>query len=436
VVSVTGALSDDERRLKVGELSQSPRRILVATDCLSEGINLQEHFSAVVHYDLPWNPNRLEQREGRVDRFGQQAEKVKAVMIYGQNNPVDGAVLDVLLRKARQIHRSLGIYVPVPKDSETVMEAVLGSLFAQARYDRAQLSLFDESSEAVRLTKLVHEQWGAAADREKESRSRFAQRAIKPEEIERELAETDSVLGRPEDVGAFLKDAAERIGFGFRRLANGVAEIQTAQLPAAVQQRLGNVPPSWKITFESPTPEDVTFIGRNHPLVEGLAEHLFDLAFHPTNGDSPAARCGVICTDAVERRTTLFLLRLRFLVYEADADTPTLAEETMAWGFQGSPPKITALPATAARELLDNATPIANVDLAEKRRVLAEVLPFWSAVELQLRQLVNERATALQESHHRVRQLLKHKKARIEPHFPPDLLGVLVLIPKVQGVKK
>jgi superfamily II DNA/RNA helicase len=52
---------------------RSSQRVLIATDCLSEGINLQEHFTGVLHYDLPWNPNRLEQREGRVDRFGQVA---------------------------------------------------------------------------------------------------------------------------------------------------------------------------------------------------------------------------------------------------------------------------------------------------------------------------------------------------------------------------
>jgi SNF2 family DNA or RNA helicase len=56
---------------KINKLSANPQRLLVATDCLSEGIDLQEHFDAVVHYDLPWNPNRLEQRESRVDRFGQ-----------------------------------------------------------------------------------------------------------------------------------------------------------------------------------------------------------------------------------------------------------------------------------------------------------------------------------------------------------------------------
>ena len=56
-----------------GPFAKESVRVLVATDCLSEGINLQQHFDAVVHYDLPWNPNRLEQREGRVDRYGQKA---------------------------------------------------------------------------------------------------------------------------------------------------------------------------------------------------------------------------------------------------------------------------------------------------------------------------------------------------------------------------
>jgi SNF2 family DNA or RNA helicase len=88
--------------------------VLVATDCLSEGINLQEHFDAVVHYDLSWNPTRHEQREGRVDRFGQEQPVVRATLIYGANNPVDGAVLEVILRKAERIRKELGVPVPLP----------------------------------------------------------------------------------------------------------------------------------------------------------------------------------------------------------------------------------------------------------------------------------------------------------------------------------
>ncbi|WP_028649417.1 C-terminal helicase domain-containing protein [Nocardiopsis sp. CNT312] len=57
-----------------GETAPGPgsRRVLVATDCLSEGVNLQHYFDAVVRYDLAWNPTRHDQREGRVDRYGQR----------------------------------------------------------------------------------------------------------------------------------------------------------------------------------------------------------------------------------------------------------------------------------------------------------------------------------------------------------------------------
>ncbi|OAI38632.1 hypothetical protein AYO38_09195 [bacterium SCGC AG-212-C10] len=58
VVAVTGEHSDEERRERIADLVEHEQRVLVATDCLSEGVNLQQHFDAVVHYDLPWNPNR------------------------------------------------------------------------------------------------------------------------------------------------------------------------------------------------------------------------------------------------------------------------------------------------------------------------------------------------------------------------------------------
>ncbi|WP_228055332.1 helicase-related protein [Gloeocapsopsis crepidinum] len=106
VLAITGEQSEDERESYLADLQSSLQRVMVSTDCLSEGVNLQEHFSAVIHYDLPWNPNRLEQREGRVDRYGQTVPVVKSYLLYGQDNPVDGAVLDVLIRKAVQIHKT------------------------------------------------------------------------------------------------------------------------------------------------------------------------------------------------------------------------------------------------------------------------------------------------------------------------------------------
>ena len=94
----------------------------------SEGINLQDVFDAVVHYDLSWNPTRHEQREGRVDRFGQRASKVRAMTLYGEDNPVDGAVLQVIIRKAESIRKALGISVPMPEDEARISQAIMQTL--------------------------------------------------------------------------------------------------------------------------------------------------------------------------------------------------------------------------------------------------------------------------------------------------------------------
>ena len=105
VEAATGVLTPDERRARIAGMApeddedDAPKqRILVATDCLSEGINLQSLFDTVVHYDLCWNPTRHQQREGRVDRFGQPAEIVRSIMMFSPDSAIDGAVLGVILR--------------------------------------------------------------------------------------------------------------------------------------------------------------------------------------------------------------------------------------------------------------------------------------------------------------------------------------------------
>ncbi len=435
VIAVTGALAEDERRLKIASLAAAPVRVLVATDCLSEGINLQEQFSAVVHYDLPWNPNRLEQREGRVDRFGQKAKVVKAIMIFGQDNPVDGAVLDVLLRKARDIYRELGVHVPVPMDSETVMEAVLHSLFERTtRYD-GQMSLFDQPDDAGRLVRRVHEEWTSAADRERESRTRFAQRAIRPEEVQRALGETDAVLGSPEDVRRFLVQASQRLPFGLTERSGGRCDLLPGDLPEAVRMRLGDAPTPWPITFQSPTPTGLIYIGRNHPLVEGLAEHLMDIAFHPTDGDQPVARCGAIRTKQVTRRTALFLLRLRYLHLDGDAGGASLAEETFTWGLRGVHPDVSELDSVEAQRLMDGQLDAVSVPSAERQEVLRETLGWWPALQARLAAMLSARAARLAQEHGRLADLVGStaKLMQIEPQAPPDLLGLVVLLPVIPG---
>lgn len=113
---VTGELTAEERRERVDAMGDAEQRLLVATDCLSEGINLQRLFDTVLHYDLSWNPTRHQQREGRVDRFGQPAKLVRSLLIYSPDSAIDGAVLEVILRKAEAIRKATGVTVPLPEE--------------------------------------------------------------------------------------------------------------------------------------------------------------------------------------------------------------------------------------------------------------------------------------------------------------------------------
>jgi len=440
VVAVTGRLGDDERRATIADLETYSPRVLVATDCLSEGINLQKGFSAALHYDLPWNPNRLEQREGRVDRYDQPSKVVRTIRYFGADNPVDGVVIEVLLNKAREIHRALGTHVPVPEESETVTQAVLNALFLRGRAGAAaQLSLF--GAEIPDQVRALHERWEKQADRERTMRTRFAQRALKPEIVRREIEETDQVLGDPQAVREFVLAAAQRIGLGVapgRR--SGVFDVAvepaaTLSVPHAVRVNLpalkGGV---WRVAFDSPTPEGAEYLGRNHRFVAALGRFLMEDAL-TRHGRAFASRCGVIRTRAVAVLTTIHLLRVRHLVEVTDR-APLLSEEVVVGGcagIHGGAPRWIA--DAGALRLLAEARPDANVPAAEKRDLVAAAIAAWPVVERALEPRITERAGALAEAHRRVRQAVKlaTRGLAVRPQLPADLLGLLVLQPLVRA---
>ncbi|MDD1414887.1 DEAD/DEAH box helicase [Dolichospermum sp. ST_con] len=437
VIAITGEQSEDEREIRLNELKSYPQRVLVATDCLSEGVNLQSHFSAVIHYDLPWNPNRLEQREGRIDRYGQVATQVKICLLYGQDNPVDGAVLEVLIRKAVQIHKTLGITVPVPMDSTTVSEAVFKSLFDKST-DAQQLSLLDLLDEGESAVEQVHKQWDKAVEREKISRTRFAQKAIKPTEVEQELMESDQILGSEEDVFRFVNNACAKLNCALIEKKQGWL---LPSIPNFLKPTLGNE--KRLITFTTPAPFGVEYVGRNHPLVEGLARHIIEEAL--VNSPEPlAARCGFTTTDTVTKRTTLLLLRLRHLLTQKvssralaqGGDTlkrnhELLGEECAVVGFTGPPSNPMWLTPEEAKALLEQANPVADAPAGLKKQEVEELLNRLDELQTDLELFAKERSLSLSQSHQRVRTITQEGRIQVIPQLPMDLLGVYILQPGV-----
>jgi hypothetical protein len=389
---------------------------------------------------LPWNPNRLEQREGRVDRYGQPAPVVKTIRYFSPDSAVDGVVLDVLLNKAREIHKALGTHVPVPDESETVTEAVLNALFLRGRRDDNRQLAFDFGLPAVEE---LHQRWDRDKERERINRTRFAQRALKPEEVRRELEATDAVLGDPDAVRDFVLTAAQRLNLHIEpdrkrqdvfRVALAASAIAT--VPEAVRFALPQTKnEQWLVSFVSPTPEGAEYLGRNHRFVATLARFLMEEAL-TRHGEATASRCGVIRTRAVSALTTVLLLRVRYLV-EQPQRTTLLSEEVLVSGYtniaQGEPEWINDV---EALRLLAEAKPDANVPREEKRKLIEVALSDWrQTVEAVLPPRIKARGVALEQSHKRIRQAvsLRVRELAVKPQLPPDLLGILVLQPEGQG---
>lgn len=424
VTSGTG--SDEEREARVEELHASPRRVLVATDCLSEGVNLQDLFDAVLHYDLPWNPNRLEQREGRVDRFGQNAPVVRAIMLWGEDNPIDAVVMEVLIRKARQIFNTLGVSVPVPVESESVVQALVQALFENRKAEQMRLEFGDIDS-----VHTLHEEWDRNADRERISRTRFAQHAIKPDEVARELESVDTVLGDPKAVRKFLVDAGNRFGFSLHS-KDGYDLLDPTQLPKRLQPHVSWKKPQ-KLIFETPPPpklEDAIWVGRNHPLVVALSERILGEAFKEAP-DARFARCGAAFTREVDRRTVLVLLRLRYRLTTRRGKEELFAEEVLTAGFKKLGDNVDWLAANSREtlDLLERISPEGSISQQERIERVSAALDELKGCQKELEAIANQRAHELEEAHARLREYTGGGRIRATPHLPPDIMGVYVLLP-------
>ena len=432
---VTGELTSDQREDRVeafGDLYKGVTPVLVATDCLSEGVNLQSHFDAVVHYDLTWNPTRHEQREGRADRFGQASPIVRALMLYGEDNPVDGAVLRVILRKAERIRKELGVAVPLPSDNSKVVDAIMRAVLLQgvdaSRIRQMPLDFGDTEVE-------VDDAWQTAKD--KMTRTVFAQRRLRPDEVLPEWRKSVSVLGGQDDVARFVRLAAERLGAALDQ-RNGYSHLPVGHFPGPLQDRLDafGFKPSARIAFDQPAPAGAVYIHRAHPLVSTLADYVAEQAL---DADRPeiGARASAMFTREIKSRTVLYLLRLRsqLQVEQRGADgryaplKSLLAEECLGVAVQGgnAPERLTEDDALSLLSL----EPGRNMEDGQKTRLIGQTLESIHALESTFERIAQERAQELLADHRRIREASDARGLRytVIPALPVDKIGVYVFMP-------
>jgi superfamily II DNA or RNA helicase len=429
---ITSEDPDEVRKDRIDAMSDSKYRILIATDCLSEGINLQHGFNAVLHYDLPWNPNRLEQREGRVDRFGQKSEVVKTYLLVGEDNPIDGVVLKVILKKVREIKRSLGISMPFPDDSKSIMDAVLHAVLLNPKKAQhiAQTSLdfgYDEEIQRKELiaTKAIED----AAQREIKTRSIFAQNAIKAQEIEEDLKDVDEAIGNPKAVEDFLCQSMSVLGVqiapdikGYTLYTNNLPQILKSTLPQNDEI---------KVSFLSPTPEEYMYLGRNHIFIEQLCQYLLANSFNEKAIEHKLSRGSVVRTTKVEIKTTIIMFRVRNVIEDLDQTKQLIAEEMMVLGYKGTAEDKSFMSSEDAIELLSTAIPSGSLTEQQRIFMFENEINNISAIKSDFDDLAETRAQKLVEAHERFRMVLGGSKYQVvKPVLPMDIMGVYILIPQ------
>lgn len=349
-------------------------------------------------------------------------------LLYGKDNPIDGVVLDVILRKIREIRRSIGITIPFPEDSKSIIDTIAHALLlnpdrkisVQGSHDQAQF-IFEEFDEAKKAKLSVSQKLAEAEQREKASRSIFAQHAIKAHEIEADLKEVDQAIGNPQAVESFVTSSLNNVlGVQIERDKKGY-RLFTANLPYVLKTVLP-AEDMVLVSFESPTPEDYLYLGRNHPFVEQLCQLM--MANSISHNGRSASRSAVVRCREVTTKTTILLLRCRNVIEEKKAKSRIVAEEMLIWGYRGAPAQKDFLNSEQAGTLLSSARPSANLTPEARSSFLDNELKLVAGLQAEMDAVAEKRSQHLVEAHERFSQLMDQKQFQVVyPVLPMDVMG-------------
>jgi SNF2 family DNA or RNA helicase len=441
VRAITSELSDEERREKIDEMAKSPKRVLVATDCLSEGINLQDKFNAILHYDLPWNPNRLEQREGRVDRYGQPGwidkngnhqNTIDVKVLFGEDNPMDVVVLKIIIEKIQRIQNTSGVSIALADDNRSVMDKVLKEVLlnpdkAQNRFSKQIRIDFGASPELDELDVEITNEIEAAREKAEKIRSIFAHESIMPDEVKKDLHEVDEAIGDVATLEAFVLAGAKLLGANFDKTQAGYI-FKKLNMDDWMASALGQGD-KIHISFQSPTPQGFRYIGRNHRFVEQLCHRIIANSLDKERKGNKAARASVFRTDAVNTQTTLIQFRVRNVIREVSKQHEMVSEEMFLWGYEQTADGIHALDIDQCKTLLHTSSAL-DISTERQEIIFEKELQHFEELHPDFIAVVAKRSDELVNAHTRFAKYIGAKRFEaVTPVLPPDILGVYVLIP-------
>ena len=324
ILVFTGQTSLEERdRIKIAfnaPFDREPVRILVCTDAAREGQNLQARCYDLVHVDLPWNPSRLEQRNGRIDRKLKPAKRVSCrYFVYAQRE--EDRVLEALVRKTETIRRELGASGEVLRqnlerrltrdgirrgEATTLASAIAGE--ASRSVTLAERELGDEADRRVARLKTEEERLRRLLDQAKrrvgvagEDIRRVVEIALKDDGAALQpggFSVPEAVLLDPASL-TFAKDGSWAALFDELRPGRPAKPWERAKWRKNTPVRgLVFAPP--RIAEGTPEPQDVVQLHLEHRLVKRLISRFASQGFRATVG-----RVTAVVGSAAEPRVVL-----------------------------------------------------------------------------------------------------------------------------------
>lgn len=226
VTTIHGGKDVDERRAAQRAFAEPQTQILIATDAAGEGINLQ-FCRLLINWDIPWNPNRLEQRMGRIHRYGQKQDVLVFNMVA--NNTREGKVLERLLVKLDVIREGIGddrVYDVIQDVLENVkLDHIINSVFNGQETD---LDMFlAQDTEALKLK---------FAEKIKEQKEKLAHSTIDFKEARVLKESSDEKRLQPIYIKLFFEKAFLKLEGKFTEYRNSIFQIDA--LPDSVAKVL------------------------------------------------------------------------------------------------------------------------------------------------------------------------------------------------------
>ncbi len=248
-------------------------QILVATEAAGEGINLQ-CCHILFNYDIPWNPNRLEQRMGRIHRYGQTSDCL--IFNFVATNTVEGRILDKLLEKLDEIRKALdndavfnvvGEILPAAHIERVLREYYAGNLTADDLEDRLLRDVSEDHFRAICENALE-----GLASKRLNLRMLVERRA---------LAQERRVV--PETIARFVRETAPFVPLALKPLASLPHTFDPAATPPVLHryesdpdwrlQPLANRYPRFSTERETAEKHNLEWVTPGHPLFEALRRH-------------------------------------------------------------------------------------------------------------------------------------------------------------------